>query len=89
MQRDRKEKNERIFKHIEQRQQLNLHQRSKQHRHDLEIEQLRQDIQEYRTIKSDKLSKLQEEFRKASEKPRRIPKAERDRNHDHGFEPEI
>jgi len=38
IQRDRKEKDELIFKHIEQHQQLSLRQKSEQHRHELEIE---------------------------------------------------
>ncbi len=53
-----KNKNELVFKHIEQRQQLGLRQKSEQHRHELAIEQLCQNIQEYQTIKSDKPSKL-------------------------------
>lgn len=40
----RSQKNDLIFKHIEQRQQLNLRQRSELSRRDLEIEQLKQDI---------------------------------------------
>ncbi len=89
IQRDRKEKDELIFGHIDQRQQLKLRQRSEQHSHELEIELLRQDIQDYRSLKSGKPSNLQEAFRKASERPRRTPTINRDRDQDRGFEPEI
>jgi hypothetical protein len=88
MQRDRKEKDELIFKHIEQRQQLALRQRSELSRRDLEIEQLKQDIHQYRTMKSGEPSKLKEEFRKASEKAERAPKREQGRNQGRGYEPE-
>lgn len=88
MQRDRKEKDDLIFKHIEQRQQLNLRQRSELSCRDLEIEQLKQDIHQYRTMKSGDPSKLKEEFRKASEKAERAPKREQSRNQDRGYEPE-
>ena len=88
MQRDRKEKDELIFKHIEQRQQLALRQRSELSRRDLEIEQLKQDIHQYRTMKSGDPSKLKEEFHKASEKAERAPKREQGRNQDRGYEPE-
>jgi len=88
-QRDRKEKDELIFGHIDQRQQLNLRQRSEQHSNELEIELLRQDIQDYRTFKSGKPSNLQEEFRKASENPKRTIKSRQEPNPDRGFEPEI
>ncbi len=89
IQRDREEKDALIFKHIEQRQQLVLRQRSELSRRDLEIEQLKQDIHQYRTMKSGEPSKLKEEFRKASEKPKKSPKRGRDRNQDRGYEPEI
>ena len=90
-QRDRQEKDELIFKHIQQCQQLSLRQRSEIHTHELEIELLRQDIQDYRNLKTDKPSKLKEEFRKASEKASksRKPKRIRDKNQDCGYEPEI
>lgn len=89
IQRDRKEKDELIFKHIEQRQQLALRQRSELNRRDLEIEQLKQDIDQYRTMKPAEPSTLKEEFRKASEKPKKSPKRGRDRNQGRGFEPEL
>ena len=89
IQRDRKEKDELIFKHIEQRQQLSLRQRSELNRRDFEIEQLKQDIDQYRTMKPGEPSTLKEEFRKASEKPRKSPKREKGRNQDRGYEPEI
>ena len=75
-QRDRQEKDELIFKHIQQRQQLSLRQRSEIHTHELEI---------------DKPSKLREEFRKASEKASKSRKPKRiwDKNQDRGYEPEI
>ncbi len=90
-QRDRQEKDELIFKHIQQRQQLSLRQRSEIHTHELEIELLRQDIQDYRNLKTDKPSKLREEFRQTSEKASksRKPKRIRDKNQDRGYEPEI
>jgi hypothetical protein len=89
MQRDRKEQDALIFKHIEERQHLNVRQRSELHRHEQEMDELRQDIHEYRAMKADKSSKLREEFRKASETPRRSPTANQDRTQDRGFEPEI
>lgn len=89
MQRDRKEKDELIYRHIEQRQQINLRERSEQNRQDLEIDQIKQDIQQYREMKTGKPSKLQQEFRKVSERSRRKPAANRKRNQDRGFEPEI
>jgi len=90
-QRDRQEKDELIFKHIQQRQQLSLRQRSEIHTHELEIDLLRQDIQDYRNLKTDKPSKLKEEFRKASDKASKSKKAKsiRDKNQDRGHEPEI
>ena len=88
-QRDRKEKDKLIFKHIQQRQQLSLRQRSEIHTHELEIELLRQDIQDYRNLNTDKPSKIKEEFRKASEKASKTRKPKRDRKKDRGFEPEI
>ncbi len=91
-QRNRQEKDELIFKHIQQRQQMSLRQRSEIHTHELEIELLRQDIQDYRNLKTDKPSKLRGEFRKASEKASksRKPKRIRDKNQDRGgYEPEI
>ncbi|MAU41078.1 MAG: relaxase [Kordiimonas sp.] len=88
-QRDRQEKDELIFKHIQQRQQLSLRQRSEIHTHELEIELLRQDIQEYRNLKTDKPSKLKEEFRNASEKARKTKKPKKERGNDRGYEPEI
>lgn len=89
IQRDRTEKDELIFKHIQQRQQLSLRQRSEIHTHELEIELLRQDIQDYRNLKTDKPSKLKEEFRNASEKARKSQRPKKDRDNDRGYEPEI
>ncbi len=88
MQRDRKEKDDLIFKHIEQRQQLALRQRSELSRRDHDIEQLKQDIHQYRTMKSGEPSKLKEEFRKASENAEKAPKREQGRNQDRGYEPD-
>ena len=89
-QRDRKEKDELIFRHIEQRQQINLRQRGEIQTHDQEIELLRQDIQEYRGMKTDKSpSKMREEFRRASEKARETQRPKQERNFDRGYEPEI
>ncbi|MEW8586849.1 MAG: hypothetical protein AB2531_13890, partial [Candidatus Thiodiazotropha sp.] len=89
LQRDRAEKDELIFQHIEQRQQLDLRQRNTQHHHELEMEELRQDIDQYRKMKSGKLSKLREDFLKASEKPKRTSQTRRDRKRDLGFEPKL
>ncbi|MCG7927210.1 MAG: relaxase/mobilization nuclease domain-containing protein [Candidatus Thiodiazotropha taylori] len=88
-QRDRAEKDELIFSHIQQRQHLNLRQRSEAHIKEMEIELLRHDIRDYQNMKSGKLSKLREDFLKASEKPARSPKNRRDRKRDRGFEPEL
>ncbi|MEW8372641.1 MAG: relaxase/mobilization nuclease domain-containing protein [Candidatus Thiodiazotropha sp.] len=88
--RDRAEKDELIFSHIQQRQHLNLRQRSEAHIREMEIELLRHDIRDYQNMKSGKLSKLREDFIAASQnsgntiKPRR-----RDRKRDRGFEPEL
>ncbi len=90
-QRDRAEKDELIFKHIQQRQQLSLRQRSEIHTHKTEIELLRQDIQVYRNLKTENPSNLREEYRKKSEHHEKVqkPKRKRDKNQDHGHEPEI
>ncbi|WP_018416222.1 relaxase/mobilization nuclease domain-containing protein [Teredinibacter turnerae] len=88
-QRDRQEKDELIFKHIQQRQQLSLRQRSEIHTHELEIELLRQDIEDYRDLKTAMPSKLKEEFRNASEKVRKTKKMKKYRDNDRGYEPEL
>ncbi len=90
-QRDRQEKDELIFKHIQQRQQLSLLQRSEIHTHELEIELLREDILDYRNLKTEKSCDLREEYRKKSEQQekKRKPKRRRDKNQDRGYEPEI
>ena len=88
-QRDCSEKDELIFKHIQQRQQLSLRQRSEIHTHELEIELLRQDIQNYRNLKTDNPSKLKEEFRNASEKARKSKRPKKEKDNDRGYEPEI
>lgn len=90
-QRDRQEKDELIFKHIQQRQQLSLRQRSEIHTHELEIELLRQDIEDYRDLKTGKSSNLKDEYRKRSEQheKERKPKPKRDKSRDRGHEPEL
>ena len=88
-QRDRQEKAELIFMHIQQHQQLSLRQRSEIHTHELEIELLRQDIQDYRNLKSDKSSKLKEEFRNASKKTRKVKRPTKDRGNERSYEPEM
>lgn len=90
-QRDRQEKDELIFRHIQQRQHLALRQRSEIHTHDLEIELLRQDIQSYRDLKSGSPSTLKNEYRKNSnpDQSKRKSRPSRDRSKDRGHEPEI
>jgi hypothetical protein len=90
-QRDRQEKDELIFKHIQQRQQLSLRQRSEIHTHELEIELLRQDIEDYRDLKTGKSSNFKDEYRKRSEQHERErkPAPKRDKSRDRGHEPEI
>ncbi|MEW8051126.1 MAG: hypothetical protein AB2809_12180 [Candidatus Thiodiazotropha sp.] len=88
MQRDRTEKDDMIFKHIEQRQQLEQRQRDEQERHELEIEELQQDIDDYRGLKSGKFSKLRAEFRKAAEK-QKSPTQTRREYKERGFEPKL
>ncbi|MGB3620141.1 MAG: relaxase/mobilization nuclease domain-containing protein [Ketobacter sp.] len=90
-QRDWQEKDELIFKHIQQRQQLSLRQRSEIHTHELEIELLRQDIEDYRDLKTGKSSNLKDEYRKRSEQheKERKPAPKRDKSRDRGHEPEI
>ena len=78
-----------IFEHIQQRQQLNLRQRSTIRTHDQEIELLRQDIQAYRNIGADKSSTLKEEFRNASDKASKTQKPRKYKGKDRGYEPEI
>ncbi len=70
---------------------LSLCQRSEIHTHELEIELLRQDIQDYRNLKTEKSSNLRKEYRKKSEQQEkeRKPKRIRDKNQDRGHEPEI
>jgi hypothetical protein len=89
LQRDRAEKDELIFKHIEQRQQLERRMKSERYIHELEIEELHQDIRQYSALKAGELSKLRKDFLKASEKKRRSPKTKRGRKWDRHFEPEI
>lgn len=89
MQRDRAEKDELIFKHIEERRQLKLRIHRKIHTHELEIELLHQDIRDYRSLKTDKTSKLKAEFRKASEKARKTKRYKIERDNKRGFEPEM
>jgi hypothetical protein len=91
LQRDRQEKDELIFKHIQQRQQLSLRQRSEIHTHELEIELLRQDIEDYRDLKTGKSSYLKDEYRKRTEQheKERKPAPKRDKSRDRGHEPEI
>jgi hypothetical protein len=90
-QRDRKEKDALIFHHIQQRQHLSLRQQSEIHSHELEIELLRQDIRDYDSMRTDKHSRLREEYRENSESPERPrrEKQDQDREEDHGYEPEI
>ncbi|MCG7861106.1 MAG: relaxase [Candidatus Thiodiazotropha endolucinida] len=84
-QRDRKEKDALIFHHLQDRQNLSLRQRSVIHTHELEIELLRQDIQDYRNLGADKLSRLREKYRDSSKSSERKRKASQNR----GYEPEI
>ncbi|PUB80274.1 MAG: relaxase [gamma proteobacterium symbiont of Ctena orbiculata] len=90
-QRDRQEKDELIFMHIQQRQRLSLRQRSEIHTHELEIELLRQDIEDYRDLKTGKPSNLRDEYRKRSapQEKERKPQPKWDKNRDRGHEPEI
>ncbi|MCU7829163.1 MAG: relaxase/mobilization nuclease domain-containing protein [Candidatus Thiodiazotropha sp. (ex Myrtea sp. 'scaly one' KF741663)] len=88
-QRDRKEKDTLIFHHIQDRQQLSLRQQSEVHTHELEIELLRQDIQDYRDLGNEKHSRLREEYREASETPERPRTTSQDREQDRGYEPEM
>ncbi|MEW8332584.1 MAG: hypothetical protein AB2692_16745 [Candidatus Thiodiazotropha sp.] len=89
MQRDRIEKDDLIFKHIEQRQQLNERQRSKQRRQTLIIGELHQDIHQYREMKSGKLSRMREDFFNASRKTEESPQSKRERKQDRDFEPKF
>jgi hypothetical protein len=90
-QRDRKEKDEVIFQHIQQRQRLSLRQQSETHTHELEIELLRQGIRDYDSMRTDKHSRLREGYREISESPERPHRAkqDQDREEDRGYEPEI
>ncbi len=87
--RDRQEKDAMIFEHIQQRQQLNLRQRSTLRTQDQEIELLRQDIQDYRNLGANKSSTLKEEFRNASDKANKTQKPRKNKGRDRGYEPEI
>jgi hypothetical protein len=68
-----------------------LRQRSEIHTHELEIELLRQDIRDYDSMRTDKHSKLREEYRETLETPERPRRAkeDQDREEDRGYEPEI
>lgn len=85
------QRDELIFMHIQQRQRLSLRQRSEIHTHDLEIELLRQDIEDYRDLKTGKSSNLRDEYRKrsAQQEKERKRQPKRDKNRDRGHEPEI
>jgi hypothetical protein len=91
LQLDRQEKDELIFQHIQQRQQLSLRQRSEIHTHELEIELLLQDIEDCRDLKTGKSSNLKDEYRKQSEQHEKERKlaSKRDKSRDRGHEPEI
>ncbi|MBT3011751.1 MAG: relaxase [Candidatus Thiodiazotropha sp. (ex Lucina pensylvanica)] len=84
-QRDRKEKDELIFHHVQQRQNLSMRQRSEIHTHELEIELLRQDIKDYRDLGTEKLPRLRKKYRDASKSPERKRKASQHRS----YEPEL
>lgn len=88
LQRDRKEKDDLIYAHIQQRQHLNLRQRSELHCHEMEIELLRQDIKQYRSMGHNKASKLKQNYRKTTEQPKkpRQPKRGHKPTRDHGPE---
>lgn len=88
LQRDRKEKDDLIYSHIQQRQHLNLRQRSELHCHEMEIELLRQDIKQYRSMGDNKASKLKQNYRKTTEQPKkpRQPKRGHKPTRDHGPE---
>lgn len=90
-QRDRREKDELIFKHLEQRNQLSLRQKRTLHTHELEIDELRQDIEDYRDLKIGKSRQLRDEYRKRSQEQNkeRISRRKRDKTKDRGHEPEI
>lgn len=90
-QRDRQEKDELIFMHIQQRQRLSLRQRSEIHTHELEIELLGQDIEDYRDLKTGQSSNLRSEHRKrsAQQEKERKHRPKRNKNQDRGHEPEI
>jgi hypothetical protein len=90
-QRARKEKDELIFHHIQQRQHLSLCQQCEIHTHELEIELLRQDIRDYHSMRTDKHSRLREEYREISESPERPRATKQDQDHeeDRGYQPEI
>jgi hypothetical protein len=74
-----------------QRQHLSLRQQSEIHTHELETELLRQDIRDYDSMRTDKHSRLREEYREISESPEspRRAKQDQDREEDRGYEPEI
>lgn len=85
--RDRKEKDQLIFRHIQERQALHLRNRKEQHQHDLEIKDLRQDLYKYRKMKFNRELNLKKEFDKVSSKQGKTPKQSKTRGP--GFEPEI
>ncbi len=91
MQRDRKEKDDLIFMHLEERKQLSLRQKRAEHSHEREIDKLRQDIEDYRDLKTGKSSNLRDEYRKRSElyEKERKPAPKRDKSQDRGHEPEL
>lgn len=91
LQRDRKEKDDLIFKHIEERNQLYLRQKRFERNHEHEIDELRQDIQDYRNMKDGKSDNLRDEYRKRSEQQERERKfsPKRDKSQNRGHEPEI
>ena len=78
-------------KHIQQRQQLSLRQRSEIHTHEQEIELLRQDIEDYQNLKTGKSGNQRDDYRKRSEQQEkeRKPQQKRDKSQDRGHEPEI
>lgn len=91
MQRDRREKDELIFKHLNQRQHLALRERSELRPHEAEIDMLREDIKNYRDLKSGDAVSLKEQYRKKreSQDQERQSSATHEHPRKRGFEPEI
>jgi len=88
-QRDRKEKDALIFRHIKERRMLHRQTHKQQNSNALEINQLRQDISRYSTMRPSRPLNLKREFEKVVKERKKAPKHDQTHKPDPGPEPEF